>query len=153
MARNARGYTDDPNVGFCIGDFEHLPFERDSVDHAFSMEAIYYASDPVAALSELCRVLRPGGTFYCAVDYFAENPHTEAWADYVDVPMVRWSRAEYRERFREAGFHVAQQESIPDEEVEIPPASAFPTDEFESREAMVEHFREYGTLLTVGVVP
>jgi len=153
MARNAVGYTDDPNVGFCIGDFEHLPFESDSVDHAFSMEAIYYADDPVAALSELRRVLRPGGTFYCAVDYFADNPHTEAWADYVDVPMVRWSRAEYRERFREAGFHVAQQESIPDKEVEIPPESAFPTDEFETREAMVEHFREYGTLLTVGVVP
>ncbi|WP_181686435.1 class I SAM-dependent methyltransferase [Halorhabdus salina] len=153
MARNARTYTDDPRVGFLVGDFESLPFEADSIDHAFSMEAIYYASDPVAALGELRRVLRPGGTFYCAVDYVADNPHTAEWDDYVDIPMTRWSRAEYREAFREAGFHVAGQEAIPDEEVEIPPAEAFPTEDWDSRDAMVEHFREHGTLLTVGVVP
>ncbi|CCQ34104.1 24-sterol C-methyltransferase protein [Halorhabdus tiamatea SARL4B] len=153
MAANAREYTDDAAVGFLVGDFQHLPFETDSVDHAFSMEAIYYAPDPVEALRELCRVLRSGGTFYCAVDYVADNPHTAEWDDYVDVEMTRWSRAAYREAFREAGFHVAEQEAIPDEEVEIPPAEAFPTEDFETREAMVEHYREHGTLLTVGVVP
>jgi hypothetical protein len=46
---------------------------------------------------------------------------------------------------------VAAQDTIPDREVEIPPAEAFPTDEFETREAMVERYRELGTLLTVGV--
>jgi len=153
MARNAREYTDDAAVGFLVGDFQHLPFGTDSVDHAFSMEAIYYALDPVEALSELRRVLRSGGTFYCAVDYVADNPHTAEWDEYVDVAMTRWSRAEYRDAFREAGFHVAEQEAIPDEEVEIPPAAEFPTEDWKTREAMVEHFREHGTLLTVGVVP
>jgi len=153
MAHNARSYTDDPRVGFMVGDFESLPFESDSVDHAFSMEAIYYANDPVDALRELRRVLRPGGTFYCAVDYVADNPHTAEWDEYVDIAMTRWSRAEYRDAFREAGFHVAEQDAIPDEEVEIPPAEAFPTEDWESRTAMVEHYREHGTLLTVGVVP
>lgn len=153
MAANAREYTDDAAVGFLVGDFQHLPFAGDSVDHAFSMEAIYYAPDPVAALRELHRVLRSGGTFYCAVDYVANNPHTAEWDEYVDVEMTRWSRAEYREAFREAGFHVAEQEAIPDEEVEIPPAEEFPTEDWETRAAMVEHYREHGTLLTVGVVP
>jgi len=153
MARNARNYTDDPTVGFLVGDFEHLPFAQDSIDHVFSMEAFYYASDPIAALEELLRVLRPGGTFYCAVDFYADNPHTAKWADYVDIEMARWSRDEYRQRFREAGFHVAEQQAIPDREVEIPPQSEFPTDDWDSREAMVEHYREYGTLLTVGVAP
>ncbi|QGN05979.1 class I SAM-dependent methyltransferase [Halorhabdus sp. CBA1104] len=153
MARNARAYTDDARVGFLVGDFESLPFEADSIDHAFSMEAIYYASDPVAALEELRRILRPGGTFYCAVDYVANNPHTAEWDEYVDIPMTRWTRGEYREAFREAGFHVAEQDRIPDEEVTIPPAESFPTEDWETREAMVEHFREHGTLLTVGVVP
>ncbi|QCC51094.1 class I SAM-dependent methyltransferase [Halapricum salinum] len=153
MVRNARSYTDDPAVGFLVGDFEHLPFEDDSIDHVFSMEAFYYASDPMAALEELLRVLRPGGTFYCAVDFYADNPHTAAWTEYVDIEMSRWSRDDYHQRFREAGFHVAEQQAIPDREVEIPPASEFPTDDWNSREAMVEHYREYGTLLTVGVAP
>jgi ubiquinone/menaquinone biosynthesis C-methylase UbiE len=153
MARNARSYTDDAQVAFLVGDFEHLPFDSNSVDHAFSMEAFYYASDPDAVLAELRRVLRPGGTFYCAVNYWEEHVHSHDWADYVDVPMVRWSEREYREAFREAGFRVAAQDRIPDRETEIPPEEAFPTEEWDSREAMVERYREHGTLLTVGVVP
>jgi ubiquinone/menaquinone biosynthesis C-methylase UbiE len=153
MARNARSYTDDDAVDFLVGDFDHLPFEADSLDHCWSMEAFFYARDPAATLAELRRVLRPGGTFFCAVNYFAESVHTRSWADLVDVPMVRWSADEYRAAFREAGFAVAAQDTIPDRETEIPPASAFPTEEFETREAMVERYREHGTLLTVGVVP
>ncbi|MCU4717513.1 class I SAM-dependent methyltransferase [Halapricum hydrolyticum] len=153
MVRNASAYTDDANTGFLVGDFEHLPFESDSVDHVFSMEAFYYASDPMAALEEVRRILRPGGTFYCAVDFHADNPHTAEWTEYVDIEMTRWSRKEYRERFREAGFYVVEQDTIPDREVEIPPADEFPTEDWETREAMVEHFREHGTLLTVGVAP
>ena len=153
MARNARSYTDDSGVGFLVGDFERLPFAADSVDHCWSMEAFFFASDPDALLDELRRVLRSGGTFYCAVNYWEESVHSHQWADRIDVPMVRWSEREYRERFRDAGFHVAAQDRIPDRETEIPPESEFPTDEWDSREHMVERFREHGTLLTVGVVP
>ena len=153
MARNAREHTDDADSAYLVGDFEHLPFEADSVDHCWSMEAFFYARDPGAVLDELVRVLRPGGTFYCAVNYWEESVHSHVWDERVDVPMVRWSEREYRERFRAAGFRVAAQDRIPDRETDIPPASEFPTDEWESREAMVERYREHGTLLTVGVVP
>jgi ubiquinone/menaquinone biosynthesis C-methylase UbiE len=153
MARSARGYTEDTDVGFVVGDFGHLPFADDTVDHAFSMEAFYYASDPHEALAELARVLRPGGTFACAVNYYEENVHSHAWQENITVEMTLWSRREYREAFREAGFHVASQDNVPDLEVEIPEASAFPTENWETREAMVERYRTYGTLSTVGVVP
>jgi len=153
MARNARSYTDDPDVGYLVGDFEHLPFETDSIDHCWTMEAFFYARDPDAVLDELSRVLRPGGTFYCAVNYWEESVRTHKWEDLVDVPMVRWTEREYREQFREAGFRVASQDRIPDEETEIPPAEEFPTEEWDSRQAMVERYREHGTLLTVGVAP
>ncbi|WP_224333342.1 class I SAM-dependent methyltransferase [Haloprofundus halobius] len=153
MARNARSYTDDPSVGFVVADFDDLPFADDSVDHAFSMEAFYYAADPEHTLSELARVLRPGGTFYCAVNYYEENVHSHEWQESISVEMTRWDRSEYREAFRNAGFHVAEQDNVPDLDIDIPPAEEFPTENWESREAMVERYRTFGTLLTVGVVP
>jgi ubiquinone/menaquinone biosynthesis C-methylase UbiE len=153
MTRNARSYTDDPDVAFVVGDFGSLPFAEDSVDHVFSMEAFYYASDPVGTLRELRRVLRPGGTFSCAVNYYEENVHSHEWQEYITVEMTRWSREEYRQAFREAGFHVAEQDNVPDLETDIPDEEAFPTDDWERREDMVERYRTFGTLLTVGVVP
>ena len=153
MVANARDYTDDPRVSYLVGDLGALPFADDSIDHAFSMEAFYYAANPVGTLEELRRVLRPGGTFYCAVNYFEENVHSHDWQENIDIEMTLWGCEKYREAFREAGFHVAAQDTIPDRETEIPPAEAFPTDDWESRENMVERYREFGTLLTVGVAP
>ncbi|GAD52570.1 LOW QUALITY PROTEIN: 24-sterol C-methyltransferase [Halarchaeum acidiphilum MH1-52-1] len=153
MARNARSYTDDPAIGYVVGDFDDLPFADDSVDHVFSMEAFYYAPDPAHTLEEVRRVLRPGGTFYCAVNYYEENVHSHGWQADIGVEMTRWSRGEYREAFREAGLHVAEQDTVPDREIEIPDESAFPHEAFETREAMVERYRRWGTLLTVGVAP
>ncbi|TKX78811.1 class I SAM-dependent methyltransferase [Halorubrum sp. SD626R] len=153
MVRNARGYTDDDAVGFLVGDFDDLPFADDSLDHVFSMEAFYYASDPVHTLEEVRRVLRPGGTFYCAVNFFEESESTHAWQEKISIEMTRWSRAEYREAFRKAGLYVAEQDAVSDREIDIPPESAFPTDDWDSREEMVDRYRTWGTLLTVGVAP
>lgn len=151
MARNADGYTDDDRIDFLGGDFHHLPLPDGTVDHVWTMEALYYARDPVAALREVRRVLRPGGTVFCAVNFFEESTHTHEWQDSVGVEMCLWSERRYREAFREAGLAVASQDTIPDREVEIPPAEAFPTDGWESRAAMVDRYRRHGTLLTVGV--
>jgi ubiquinone/menaquinone biosynthesis C-methylase UbiE len=151
MLRNARSYTDDPKIAYVRGDFDALPFADDSVDHVFSMEAFYYAAEPLRTLREIQRVLRPGGTFYCAVNYYEENVHSHEWQENISIGMTRWDGAEYREAFREAGLFVAEQDNVPDRETKIPPEDAFPTENFETREAMVERYRELGTLLTVGV--
>jgi len=153
MATNAREYTDDRLLDFVGGDFHALPFADDSIDHVWSMEAFYYATRPHDVLRELRRVLRPGGTFYCAVNFFEESAHTHEWQERISVEMQLWSQREYREAFREAGFTVASQDTIPDREITIPPAAEFPTEDWESREAMVDRYRTHGTLLTVGVAP
>ncbi|WP_338740146.1 methyltransferase domain-containing protein [Haloplanus salilacus] len=153
MVRNARGYTDDESIDFLTGDFQHLPFADESFDHVWSMEAFYYATDPPTVLREIRRILRPGGTFFCAVNFFEESAHTHEWQEQVGVEMRLWDRDRYREAFREAGLRVAEQDTIPDREVEIPPAEAFPTEDWDSREAMVDRYRTWGTLLTVGVAP
>jgi ubiquinone/menaquinone biosynthesis C-methylase UbiE len=153
MLRNARSYTDDPLVGFLHGNFDALPFETDSIDHIFSMEAFYYATDPRHTLEEIRRILKPGGTFYCAVNYYEESEQTHHWQEMISIDMTLWSLPEYRQAFRDAGLVVAEQDEIPDREVEIPPEDEFPTEDWESREAMVDRYRTHGTLLTVGVAP
>jgi ubiquinone/menaquinone biosynthesis C-methylase UbiE len=173
MARNARSYTlddagtadgdggdgdadsdsADGGVGFLVGDFDELPFADDSVDHVFSMEAFYYAADPHHTLEEVARILAPGGTFFCAVNYYEENVYSHEWQANIAVEMTRWSGPEYREAFRDAGLHVAEQDTVADRDVEIPPADEFPTEDWQTREAMVERYRTLGTLLTVGVAP
>ncbi|MFB6219928.1 MAG: class I SAM-dependent methyltransferase [Halolamina sp.] len=153
MAGKAARYTDDDAVGFLVGDFDHLPFADGSVDHVFTMEAFYYAADPRSTLEEVERVLAPGGTFYCAVNYYEENVASHDWQENIAVEMTCWNRAQYREAFRDAGLHVAEQDTVPDREVEIPPESEFPHEGFNTREAMVERYRTWGTLLTVGVAP
>ena len=42
---------------------------------------------------------------------------------------------------------------VADRDIEIPPASEFPHEGFDTREDMVERYRKFGTLLTVGVAP
>ncbi len=153
MVRNAREYTDDDRVSFVHGDFHRLPLADDSVDHFWSMEAFYYAREPLAVLREIERVLESGGTFFCGVNFFEESETTHEWQESIGVEMQLWDRKRYREAFREAGLYVSSQETIPDEETEIPPVEAFPTDSWESREAMVDRYRTWGTLLTVGVAP
>ena len=154
MTQNARGYTRDAGhetIGFLVGDFGRLPFDDDSIDHAFSMEAFYYSDDPHRTLREVARVLRPGGTFYCAVNYYEENVHSHDWQENIAVEMTRWDASQYRAAFREAGLAVATQDNIADEDIEIPPGAEFPTESWADREAMVERYRIFGTLLTVGV--
>lgn len=151
MLQNARSYTENQPIGFLRGDFDRLPFATNSVDHIWTMEAFYYAPDPEHTLEEIRRILRPGGTFYCAVNYFAESEHTHHWQEMIDIDMTLWDRQQYREAFRSAGLAVAEQDTIPDRVIEIPPESEFPTENWESRDAMIDRYRTWGTLLTVGV--
>jgi ubiquinone/menaquinone biosynthesis C-methylase UbiE len=53
-----RGVT---NVRFELGDITALPFADDSFDVAFAHTVLMHLRDPVAALREMRRVVRPGG--------------------------------------------------------------------------------------------
>lgn len=153
MAQNAREYTDADDVTYTIGDFHHLPFADDSFDHVWSMEAFFFSDEPMRMLTEIRRVLRSGGTFFCAVNFYEESKHTHKYQEQIGIPMFLWSQQEYRDLFRKAGLHVAAQTTIPDEEIAIPPEDEFPTEGWETRAAMVDRYRTWGTLLTISVTP
>lgn len=87
-----------------LSPFEKLDFKDGHFDRIFSMEALYYATDLEAALSEAFRVLKPGGEADVVVDFYAESAVTERWPELVGVPMQRLSEAEWKVAFERAGF-------------------------------------------------
>ena len=50
------------NVDFQVADVYRLPFDDGSFDHGFVCFLLEHLKDPEGALSELARVVRPGGT-------------------------------------------------------------------------------------------
>jgi ubiquinone/menaquinone biosynthesis C-methylase UbiE len=50
------------NVEFRVGDALELPLEPHAVDAAFCVMVLHFVSDPRRAVTELCRITRPGGS-------------------------------------------------------------------------------------------
>lgn len=105
MVREAQKHPDNPpQVRFLVSPAETLPFESDQWDRLLSVEAIDYMQNPLAALKEWHRVLRPGGSVWMMVDYFKENPYCHTWSELIELPMKLLSEREYRELLEYAGF-------------------------------------------------
>ncbi len=84
--------------------FESLEFEDGHFDRTFGMESLYYAVDLPQALSEIQRVLRPGGIADFVIDFYAERAATRRWSEHMDVSMLFLSEAEWGGSFAGAGF-------------------------------------------------
>jgi SAM-dependent methyltransferase len=63
------------NIEFVKADLHHLPLDNASVDAAFATLVLHHAQNPAAALKEMVRILRPGGTLV-VVDLVA---HRHEW--------------------------------------------------------------------------
>ena len=50
-------------VRLLLGDSEHLPFEDDCFDVVYCNDSFHHYPAPDKVLGEVCRVLKPGGTF------------------------------------------------------------------------------------------
>lgn len=55
-----------PNVRYMVIDIQDIPFEADSFDIVIANMMLYHVPDLPRALAEVRRVLKAGGTFYCA---------------------------------------------------------------------------------------
>jgi ubiquinone/menaquinone biosynthesis C-methylase UbiE len=67
---------------------EQLPFEDDSFDTVVSTLVLCTVNDPVKALAEIERVLRPGGAFLFIEHVRAEDPGLARWQDRI-APLWR----------------------------------------------------------------
>jgi arsenite methyltransferase len=66
LARAVRT-TAEPQVGFLRADAQRLPFRDETVDAVLSIAVLQLIPDPVVALAEIARVLRPGGQLAAVV--------------------------------------------------------------------------------------
>ncbi|MCB9914050.1 MAG: methyltransferase domain-containing protein [Planctomycetes bacterium] len=87
-----------------VGRFEALDFNDGKFDLVFSMEAIYYSPDLAKALSEVHRVLKPGGRAEIVLDCYQGRPSTEHWSEAVGLHLHVLSEADWEAAFKTAGF-------------------------------------------------
>jgi SAM-dependent methyltransferase len=76
-----------PDVDVRTGVAEHLPFPLDSFDCALAQLVVHFMSDPIAGLSEMARVTRPGGVVAaCVWDHAGDRgPLSTFWSAVRDV--------------------------------------------------------------------
>lgn len=56
-----KAFIDAGKANFVLGDATAMPFEHGSFDKIFTINTIYFWEDPSKILSEISRVLKPGG--------------------------------------------------------------------------------------------
>lgn len=93
---------------FQTGDFADLPFDDNSFDVVWSMEALYYAPDPDEVIREVQRILQPGGTFHVLMDYYQENEASHSWPTDTGVSMVLRTEDEWAQALQDAFFQDIQ---------------------------------------------
>jgi ubiquinone/menaquinone biosynthesis C-methylase UbiE len=73
------------NLEFAVADVLALEFEDDAFDVVHAHQVLQHVADPVAALGEMRRVCRGGGTVavrdvdYAAMTWYPENPVLDEW--------------------------------------------------------------------------
>jgi demethylmenaquinone methyltransferase/2-methoxy-6-polyprenyl-1,4-benzoquinol methylase len=88
-------------VTFYRGDAERLPFRTDTFDALWSSGSIEYWPNPVVALREFRRVVKPGGTvLVVGPDY----PRSTLFQRLADAIMLFYDEEEADRMFAEAGF-------------------------------------------------
>ena len=78
MLRRARARAAEKrlaNIDFRSGNALKLPLDTGSVDAAFCVMVLHFITDPQAAVAELCRIVKPGGSVI-VVDLVA---HEQQW--------------------------------------------------------------------------
>jgi ubiquinone/menaquinone biosynthesis C-methylase UbiE len=62
-----QSYVETGQVKFFNTSADHLPFQNHSIDKVFTINTIYFWSNPSVELAEIHRVLKPGGQFFLTV--------------------------------------------------------------------------------------
>ena len=115
------------NVEYRHADIQDLPFEDGSFDVIIAHSMLYHVPDLKRGLKEVRRVLKKGGTFYCAT--LGENNFVEKLAEWFELGgesfkpnhnftmqngegMLRSAFSEVKAYFYEDSFHITETEDL-----------------------------------------
>ncbi|WP_051540001.1 class I SAM-dependent methyltransferase [Ruminococcus sp. FC2018] len=84
---------------------EELPYDDDYFDTVYTINTIYFWQDREKSLSEILRVLRPGGKFICA---FYSRDYFERKKQFMSEEETYYSPRELRDVISDAGFDNAK---------------------------------------------
>ncbi len=99
-------------IGCLRGDATHLPFADETFDRVITSEVLEHIQNDVAAIAELVRVLRVGGTFACTVPSWWPEKINWKLSDEYHAPKavgghVRiYSQTELESKLRSAGLSI-----------------------------------------------
>ncbi|MBI4884463.1 MAG: class I SAM-dependent methyltransferase [Actinobacteria bacterium] len=99
-------------VGVLQGDATKLPFDDEAFDRVITSEVLEHIQDDVTALSELSRVLRPGGTIAATVPTWLPEKVNWMLSDEYHAPKVAgghlriYTATELKAKLRSAGVEV-----------------------------------------------
>ncbi len=101
MEKAFEKFGKNDRVRFYRGDAERLPFDDDSFDVIWSSGSIEYWPNPVAALREFRRVVKPGGQVLVVGPNYPKSTLMQKVADMI---MLFYDEEEADRMFRAAGF-------------------------------------------------
>ncbi len=96
-----RNLASFPNVRFQVAEGASLPLPSGSVDAVFANMYLHHAPDPLAAIQEMARLLRPGGVLVIT----DEDKHDNEWqrTEMADL-WLGFERDQIRAWYAEAGL-------------------------------------------------
>jgi arsenite methyltransferase len=102
MLENARrNLAQFTNLEFHLADGQALPLPDGSVDVAFANMYLHHCPDPLAAMCEMVRILKPGGRL--VITDVDDHDHTWMKTEMADV-WLGFEREQVRVWFHEAGL-------------------------------------------------
>ena len=121
-------------------DIHHIPFEDESIDIIFCNHVLEHVDDDIRALSEIRRVLKPGGWAILQVPFFYPLPETTYEDKSITDPKerekafgqddhVRMYGKDYSNRLASVGFKVKEEKLIEELSKEEIERYALPKDE------------------------
>ena len=146
IRRARRAFVEQGNLLFVVAGAEQIPWEANFFSHAISVESAYYWPDPAAALREIFRVLREGGSAWILINYYRDNPHCHQWGALLPVPMNLFSAEEWAGHFRDAGFIEVAHSRVPD----LSPTPEVYVGRWFRDAAQLRAFKSVGALLICG---
>lgn len=85
------------------GDVSNLPFEDGTFDLATAFETVYFWPGPEKSFGEICRTLKPGGTFLIVNESDGTNDKDQKWVDMIDGMRI-YSESDMIKHLQAAGF-------------------------------------------------